>query len=1015
MKKFFVALFSAAMMLCAVLGLVACGNSVTVKLEAETLTMKVGDERTLAVTVEGSDKEAVLTSSNEAVVSVTGGGNLLQAKAEGSAVITAAVGSKSATCTVTVEKDDKVAIVQLNYSEAELLKNGSQTLQATLKYDGAVVNGVQFNWAENSNGAIVSLQPSGDRATVTGVAFGEATVTVSAVYRYRTVEATATVRVKKDIAVTPTNLDKTNGVYRLNLTNNPAMMQGGISSFTPEAEVTEEGVPVPGATVALRLKAGTAQGVVSVESGVITALKAGEAAVELVYDNDGTEAVQEILVTVTVPSVSAKETLDLEKSASSAAIAVTGVGEVESVTLGETALSFTQEGETVTVTGYGEADFGQYKLTVRAANLVYTVNAEVCTKAIHSADDWNAVLGTMELDGNGFGTLGGYYVLAEDIDFAGKTIAKYCVPTWGGTQGFTGTFDGRGHLVKNLTVTKDGESFFGLLASTATVKNLGFVNFAVEAGATRTGAVASFVYGNVENVFVKGEVRAENCGGIAQYMFAGSVKNCFVYLTNTKDNLFALLSQSFDNMDISDCYSVGGTALYRNGGDSPVVAPEAATLKNFASFAAAKAAGLDLASFDSAIWDTEGGVPVFKGYKECVSTGGAIRNNEEIKVSGSMEILGSSEFVYTLKDAPAGITLEDGVVTIEGNFGATFTVVATHALYADISVEKTFTVGDLPKENLNVTADFDVTAHSAEITVQGIGTVTAAQIGDGAATFTQNGEKITLTFNGGTVGTTAAATVVTAEKQYQFNVLFVTKIIRSTDDWAAVADTITNNSLNGYYVLANDLDYAGKAMAKFCTPTWGGTQGFAGTFDGRGYTIKNLTIKEDGVVGEGGHSFFGLTAASAIIKNVGFMNATIEASANFRAAVVAGFHYGTIENVFVQVTNNSAHAGGIAQSVWTGATIRNCVVEQQNERADGYALCWTSFDGCTIENCYSIGAGALYRNGGDSAAVAPETDTLKNFATVADMKAANVDLSGWDTSVWDISQGYPVFKTLKNA
>ena len=52
----------------------------------------------------------------------------------------------------------------------------------------------------------------------------------------------------------------------------------------------------------------------------------------------------------------------------------------------------------------------------------------------------------------------------------------------------------------------------------------------------------------------------------------------------------------------------------------------------------------------------------------------------------------------------------------------------------------------------------------------------------------------------------------------------------------------------------------------------------------------------------------------------------------------------------------------------------------------------------------------LYRNGGDSPANAPETDTLKSFASFAEMETAELDLSGWNTEIWNTEGGVPVFR-----
>jgi len=1011
MKKFWLGLLGVLSMLALLCGAAACrgGPEVSVAFEEESIVMKVGDERTLQITVTGSEKEAVLTSSDPEVVAV-GGGYALIAKSVGSAQLTASVGKVQATCSVTVVEDGTIGVLSLNYEEAEILKGGKITLEASLTYNAQPVTGTEISWSENSNGAIISLAADGNRAVVTGVEFGRAKVTATTVYRSKTIVAEANIRVKDDISLEISNLTRTDGEYRLNLC--PQEVEEN-TEFTPSVIVLKHGTQVENAEVTARLKGGAGGNVVTLAGLKIVAQNRGSAVVELVYSADGDEYVQEIYVTVSIPAVQAEDVVYLEKKAAAKEITVAGIGQVSSVKLGGIELEFAQQGETVTVTGFEESDFGEGKLEITAKNMVWQADAFVCTKAIASAEDWNAVAET--ISGN---MLNGYYVLAQDIDYAGKPAPKFCIPTWGGTQGFAGTFDGLGHVIKNFTVSalpdaskEGGQSFFGLTSATAVIRNVGFLNATIEASASfRIGVVASYHYGKVENIFVQVTNPSEHSGALVHTAFAGAtVRNCVVEQRNKRTGSFALCWTSFVGSTIENGYSVGADILYRDNGDTPEPAPQTATLKGFASFAEMKAAGLDLSAFNGELWDTSNGVPVVKGHKATVSADSAILNNNEQPVAETLEIRGATNFVYTLKETIDGITIDGNIVTIVGNAGATFTVVATHTLYSDIKTEKTFTVLDTSVPTVDLgEKDVDLSLGTLVLTVEG--TASEAFVGDNKVQFTQNGTALTFTGITGTAGETADISVTTDSAIYTLSAFLVSKVIHSAEDWNAVASTISGNKLDGYYVLAEDIDYAGKPAPNFCIPQWDDTQGFAGTFDGRGHVIKNFTVSVTGEVGEGGHSFFGLTAGSAIIRNVGFLNATIDAPTSFRVGVVASFHYGTVENVFVQVTNSLAHSGALVHTVFVGATVRNCVVEQCNERAGSFALCWTSFDGSTIENGYSVGADVLYRNNGDSPATAPETDNLKGFASFAEMKNAGIDLSVFDSALWDTTNGVPVAK-----
>lgn len=1005
MKKLWMGLLGAIAIIAAAFGLAACnGEEVTVAFEQSEIVMKVGDETIPVVTVTGSKEQAVFTSENPKIVSISG--NTLVANAAGKADVTAKVGSASATCSVTVNEDDTIAVITLNYEEAELMKGGKITLEASLSYQAQPVTGAAFEWSENSGG-VLSVSADGARAEVTALDFGTAKVTVKTVYRKKTIFAEATIRVKADVSLEITNLDMEEGAYLLNLTNNPDVQTDAVKEFSLQPKVIRNGAEVSGAEVAVRIKSDAAKDIVAVQNKTVTAQKAGETVLELVYEEDGYEYVQELFVVVSVPRVTSEKQVDLEKSVGSVALEISGLGAVETVTVGSVTCEFAQSGAEVTVTGFGGIDFGKCELMIKADNLIFVASAEVVTKAIRSADDWNAVTETIQ--GN---KLNGYYVLANDIDYSGKTMSAFCTPDWGGTDGFAGTFDGRGHIVKGFTASRDGDGFFGLLAATAVVKNVGFTDAVVSETATRTGVVASFIYGTVENVFIKATVKAADCGGLAQFMFAGSVKNCFVYLTGSSDR-YALLPFSFDNMTIENCYSVGGAALYRNGGDNPAVAPETDDLKNFETFGEAIAEELDLTAFDSDIWHTASGVPVFCGYEDYVDGSTAIRNNENASVSDGMEILGSAEFVYSLKNAPDGITLTDGVVSITGNEGETFTVVATHAVFPDITVEKTFTVFAVETVELQLTADFDLSTGSCVVTVANIGTVTAAYLGKNSAEVSQNGSAVTLTQSGGTAGTTVAASIQTAEKLYKFRVFYVTKIIHDTEDWAEVLEAapLNNNirTFGGYYVLAEDLDYTGKDSPSVCGEGWGAVYGFVGTFDGRGHAIKGLSYGVDTPVG-----FFGTIGIDGVVKNLAIIESELIPGAA-KNGILANMIYGTVENVYISVKNNGSWwTGGMAHYIRAEARISHCVIviEEGADAEFKSALAPNVQTGVTLLNhVYTVGPQTIgYMD--DAHTDFTETETLKNFATEADMKAANVDLSGWDTTIWDVASGVPVFRGI---
>jgi hypothetical protein len=109
---------------------------------------------------------------------------------------------------------------------------------------------------------------------------------------------------------------------------------------------------------------------------------------------------------------------------------------------------------------------------------------------------------------------------------------------------FTGTFDGRGHSIKNLKITAGGD-FTGLFAKIAdgSVKNLGLENVDIT-GTLATGGLTGTIFGTkttytpsvvIENVFVTGSVKGTTeVGGISgrnNSNMINTIKNCYVNAT----------------------------------------------------------------------------------------------------------------------------------------------------------------------------------------------------------------------------------------------------------------------------------------------------------------------------------------------------------------------------------------------------------------------------------------------------------------------------------------------------
>jgi len=159
----------------------SCAVTVTtpvesVSLDRNNVTLEVGQTTTLVATIHPNDadeKTVEWTTSNAAVATVDNG--KVTAVKEGTATITASVGGKSATCTVTVSSNVvPVASVTLNKTELSLEEGESETLTATVLPENATDKTVSWS---SGDATIATVDQNGK---VTAVKEGSTTVTAKA-------------------------------------------------------------------------------------------------------------------------------------------------------------------------------------------------------------------------------------------------------------------------------------------------------------------------------------------------------------------------------------------------------------------------------------------------------------------------------------------------------------------------------------------------------------------------------------------------------------------------------------------------------------------------------------------------------------------------------------------------------------------------------------------------------------------------------------------------------------------
>lgn len=170
---------------------------------------------------------------------------------------------------------------------------------------------------------------------------------------------------------------------------------------------------------------------------------------------------------------------------------------------------------------------GEYTYTVSLAaakDLGYTIESNG-SYTVTSAD---GLMNVAELVNGGKTDIN--ITLDKNIDLTGKDWTPI------GTnyeKRYKGTFDGRGHTIKGLTVTTNDQfvGLFGYLDKAGTVKNVVMEGIQITSNhvlmSGNTGGVVGYSWGTIENCSVSGSVSGTNCvGGVVGSQKAGSIIGC---------------------------------------------------------------------------------------------------------------------------------------------------------------------------------------------------------------------------------------------------------------------------------------------------------------------------------------------------------------------------------------------------------------------------------------------------------------------------------------------------------
>ncbi len=613
------------------------------------VSVALDESQTLVAKVDGAAKEGItFQSANPAIATVSDSG-VVTGVSCGETTVTASYEGYSATATVSVDLGDNVPLLVFdNVSGTSLQVSWMDEidLSASVLYKGKTFDDVSVTYEVDETAATV----------VNGVfkakKSGECTVVATATWRNAPVPLTETFKIK---AIPSVEISINKGLLdgaTLYLSDN---LNGEVftKSVNMDCVVKLDGVAVDDYELAVTEGAEN----VTLESGVLTAKKLGEAILRLsVTDSLGTTHTEYAKVEVKRPLASAP------KTASKPFETLTGTFDTEEIFGYQTTIVEAYEnGQALAVSGgkiegitvNKDGSNIQRTFTIYDENCGYTVNCEAYTKVIRTAQDLDVFAATTaDIKANStaayYNVYDGYYVLAGNIDASSYTTTNKRMEGFFGNAssdknhaktGLMGTFDGRGYSITGLTADNGG--LFGVVGTTGVIKNVAFKAAKIAPTNWRGGGLLGMVIENgalLENVYVQvASMNTTSSGknsGVLAYGVDPKVNmNCVVVehtamaananysLMNRYGDRYGTAAGNVIATEWTNVYAITNqTSLTQSTWVQVVAENETipssgyafAGINRYASVADWKAAGHDFGGFSTNYWDISSGVPVWK-------------------------------------------------------------------------------------------------------------------------------------------------------------------------------------------------------------------------------------------------------------------------------------------------------------------------------------------------------------------------------------------------------------------
>jgi hypothetical protein len=153
-----------------------------------------------------------------------------------------------------------------------------------------------------------------------------------------------------------------------------------------------------------------------------------------------------------------------------------------------------------------------------------------------------------------------HFTLMADLDMSLYPDMQYPIIGTSFSNPFIGTFEGNGHIIRNLTFTTNNNvDYVGLFGLTdgAIIKNLGVENVCIESGGWFVGGLVGENLGTISSCYVTGSVDGTIAvGGLTGGNWSGSLTDCdAVVSVNGTYYVGGLVGDNFG--DLTTCHATG--------------------------------------------------------------------------------------------------------------------------------------------------------------------------------------------------------------------------------------------------------------------------------------------------------------------------------------------------------------------------------------------------------------------------------------------------------------------------